>query len=134
MKSIKEMEIELSDLRSGTLNEFKEVAPQDMDAQKFEEWENRNSKMAELVDAIKEAKKYENQKADLEANLEKGQAIKEMPIHTEAKEEAKSLGGQLMDSKAYNAFIKEGQKNITSELKFDPRYEFKSTLVSVTKL
>lgn len=128
MKSIKEMEIELSDLRSGTLNEFKEVAPQDMDAQKFEEWENRNSKMAELVDAIKEAKKYENQKADLEANLEKGQAIKEMPIHTEAKEEAKSLGGQLMDSKAYNAFIKEGQKNITSELKFDPRYEFKTTL------
>ena len=82
MKDIKEMELELQELRGNTLNEFKELAPKDMDAEKFGEWEARNAKMAELVEAIKEAKKYENEKANLEADLEKGQSVKEMPIHT----------------------------------------------------
>ena len=128
MKDIKEMELELQELRGNTLNEFKELAPKDMDAEKFGEWEARNAKMAELVEAIKEAKKYENEKANLEADLEKGQAVKEMPIHTEAPKQYKGLGAELMDSKAYQSFMQDGQKNISSELKFDPRYEFKTTL------
>tara|TARA_Y100000004_G_scaffold187681_1_gene240810 strand:- start:175 stop:1422 length:1248 start_codon:yes stop_codon:yes gene_type:complete len=128
MKEIKAMELELQELRGNTLNEFKEVAPADMDAQKFEEWENRNAKMAELVEAIKEAKKYENEKANLEAELEKGKAVKEMPIHTEKQEPYKGLGAELMESKAYQKFMQDGQKNISSELKFDPRFEFKTTL------
>lgn len=125
---IKSMEKELHDLRESTLKEFKEVNPSDMDAQKLEEWNNRNEKMTDLVSQIKEAKKFQAEKADLEAELEKGQAVKEMPIHDEAKVVSKGIGGQLLDSEAYKAFMKNGQKNISSELKFNPKFEFKTTL------
>ena len=125
---IKSMEKELHDLRESTLKEFKEVNPSDMDAQKLEEWNNRNEKMTELVSQIKEAKKFQAEKADLEAELEKGKAVKEMPIHDEAKVVSKGIGGQLLDSEAYKAFMKNGQKNISSELKFNPKFEFKTTL------
>lgn len=52
-----------------------------------------------------------------------------MPIHNdEPKEVRKSLGGQFMDSNAYKSFMENGQKNINSELKWNPQVEMKTTL------
>ena len=125
---IKTMEAELLELRENTLNEFKEVDPSQMDAQKLEEWGNRNEKMSELVSKIKEAKKFEAEKADMEAELEKGKAVEPKAIHSEKVDEPTTLGDELLNSKAYQSFMKDGQKNITSELKFNPRVELKTTL------
>lgn len=132
MSDIKTMEQELLDLRENTLNEFKEVDPKHMDAQKLEEWEKRNDHMTELSTAIKEAKKAEkfaNERAEMESVVEKGKAVEPQAIHTEVKDQGpQTLGQALMESKAYNAFMNDGQKNITSELKFNPTFEFKTTL------
>ena len=125
---IKTMEAELLVLRENTLNEFKEVDPSQMDAQKLEEGGNRNEKMSELVSKIKEAKKFEAEKADMEAELEKGKAVEPKAIHSEKVDEPTTLGDELLNSKAYQSFMKDGQKNITSELKFNPRVELKTTL------
>ena len=125
---IKTMEAELLELRENTLSEFKEVDPSQMDAQKLEEWGNRNEKMSELVSKIKEAKKFEAEKSDMEAELEKGKAVEPKAIHSEKVDEPTTLGNELLDSKAYQSFMKDGQKNITSELKFNPRVELKTTL------
>jgi HK97 family phage major capsid protein len=125
---IKTMEAELLELRENTLNEFKEVDPSQMDAQKLEEWGNRNEKMSELVSKIKEAKKFEAEKADMESELEKGKAVEPKAIHSEKVEAPTTLGDELLNSKAYQSFMKDGQKNITSELKFNPRVELKTTL------
>ena len=84
---IKTMEAELLELRENTLSEFKEVDPSQMDAQKLEEWGNRNEKMSELVSKIKEAKKFEAEKSDMEAELEKGKAVEPKAIHSEKVDE-----------------------------------------------
>ncbi len=128
MANIKGMEQELLELRENTLNEFKEVDPSGMDSQKLEEWNTRNEKMSELVSKIKEAKKFEAEKADMESELEKGKAVEPNAIHADVKEAPRTLGSELLESKAYQAFMKDGQKNISSELKFNPAYEFKTTL------
>tara|TARA_R100001126_G_scaffold98053_3_gene71919 strand:- start:1191 stop:2450 length:1260 start_codon:yes stop_codon:yes gene_type:complete len=125
---IKTMEAELLELRENTLNEFKEVDPSSMDAQKLEEWGNRNEKMSELVAKIKEAKKFEAEKSDMETELEKGKAVEPKAIHSEKVDEPTTLGDELLNSKAYTSFMQDGQKNITSELKFNPRVELKTTL------
>jgi len=125
---IKTMEAELLELRENTLKDFSEVKSTDMDAQKLEEWQNRNEKMSELVVKIKEAKKFEAEKADMESELEKGKAVEPKAIHSEKVEAPTTLGDELLNSKAYQSFMKDGQKNITSELKFNPRVELKTTL------
>jgi hypothetical protein len=128
MANIKGMEQELLELRESTLKEFSEVDSTQMDSQKLEEWNTRNEKMSELVSKIKEAKKYEAEKADMESEVEKGKAVEPSAIHAEVKEAPTTLGQELLESKAYQSFMKDGQKNISSELKFNPAYEFKTTL------
>ena len=128
MADIKTMEAELHELRENTLSEFKEVNPAQMDAQKLEEWNSRNEKMSELVKSIKEAKKFESEKADIESELEKGNAVEPKAIHGESKEAPRTLGQELIESKAYKSFMQDGIKNVSSELKFNPSMEFKTTL------
>jgi|TARA_R100000353_G_C6505540_1_gene195295 HK97 family phage major capsid protein len=128
MSDIKNMEQELLELRENTLKEFTDVDPKNMDAQKLEEWTNRNERMSELVEDIKVAKKFQSEKEAMEKGVEESQKVESKGIHTEAPEAPKGLGDSLLESKAYNAFMNEGQKGIASELKFDPRYEFKTTL------
>jgi len=125
---IKGMEQELLELRENTLKEFSDVDPKHMDAQKLEEWNSRNDRMSELVNDIKAAKKFEGEKAAMEKGVEESQKVESKGIHAEVKEGPQTLGDSLLESKAYNSFMKEGQINISSELKFDPRYEFKTTL------
>jgi len=128
MSEIKNMEQELLELRENTLKEFTDVDPKNMDAQKLEEWTNRNERMSELVEDIKVAKKFQSEKEAMEKGVEESQKVESKGIHAEAPEAPKGLGDSLLESKAYNAFMDEGQKGISSELKFDPRYEFKTTL------
>lgn len=128
MSEIKNMEQELLELRENTLKEFTDVDPKNMDAQKLEEWTNRNERMSELAEDIKVARKFQTEKEAMEKGVEESQKVESKGIHVEAKEAPKGLGDSLMESKAYNAFMNEGQKGIASELKFDPRYEFKTTL------
>ena len=54
-----------------------------------------------------------------------------MPIHNEGKVERKTLGDQLIESSAYKSFMDNGQKNINSELKWNPQVELKATLTEM---
>lgn len=132
MAKLEELKKELHSLRENTLNEFKDVDTTDFDSDKKEEWANRNEKMSELVNEIKEAQKIEKEKKELEAELEKSNNVEPMAIHAEPKEEVKTLGQRFLDSNSFKAFKENGQKNITSELKWNPQVELKTTVTEST--
>jgi HK97 family phage major capsid protein len=131
MSNLNELKKELHQLRENTLSEFKEFDSTDFDSEKKEEWAKRNEKMAELVGQVKEATKIEAERKEMEAGLEAGKAVDPVAIQAEAvqaPEAPKSIGNQLMESDAYKSFMNNGQKNINSELKWNPQVELKTTL------
>ena len=131
MPKVDELKKELHELRENTLSEYKEFEAVDFDSEKKEEWAKRNEKMAELVTQVKEATKIESERKAMETELEAGKAVEPKAIHTEAvkaNDPVKTVGEQLVESNAYKAYMDSGQKNITSELKWNPKYEFKTTL------
>ena len=120
MANLNDLKIELQDLRESTMADFKGIESTGFDAEKKGEWAKRNERMSELVDQIKEATKIETEKKELEEAIEAGKVVEPKSIHFEKSYEApKTLGGQFLDSDAYKAFSENGQKNITSELKFN---------------
>ena len=123
---------ELQELRENTLNEFREVEMAEMDSEAKENWAKRNEKMAELVDSIKELSKVEKEKADMEKAVEAGKAVEPKAIHEDRIEAPKTIGQSFLESDAYKQFVNTGQKNIKSELKFDPRVELKTTVTETT--
>tara|TARA_R110002020_G_scaffold145384_2_gene318656 strand:- start:5647 stop:6894 length:1248 start_codon:yes stop_codon:yes gene_type:complete len=126
---IKQAEKDLQQLRESTLAEFSDVDAKGMGAEKLAEWNTRNEEMISLADQIKTAKKFEAEKTAIESDFEKGKAVEPKAIHTEAKEEApKTLGKALLESNAYKSFMENGQKNVSSELKWNPQVELKTTL------
>lgn len=131
MSNLNELKKELHELRENTLNEFKGFDSTDFDSEKKEEWAKRNEKMAELVAKVKEATKIENERKAMEADVEAGNAVDPVNIQSEAveaKEAPRTIGEQLTESSAYKSFMESGQKGIASELKWNPKYEFKTTL------
>ena len=90
--------------------------------------EDRNVEIEKLNEKVNELNALETQEARLEEALEKGKEVKSMPIHNEKEEVEKTLGNQLIDSSAYKSFMENGQKNINSELKWNPSVELKTTL------
>ena len=131
MPKLDELKKELHELRENTLNEYKEFEAVDFDSEKKEEWAKRNEKMAELVTQVKEATQIEAERKAMEDELEAGKAVEPKAIHTEAveaQESYKTVGEQLTESSAYKGYMESGLKNITSELKWNPKYEFKTTL------
>ena len=132
MANLEELKKELHALRENTMEEFKAVETEDFDSAKKEEWAKRNEKMSELVNDIKEAQKIEKERKELEAELEKSNNVEPMAIHAEPKEEVKTLGQRFLDSKSYKSFQENGQKNITSELKWNPQVELKTTVTEST--
>lgn len=126
---IKQAEKELQQLRETTLAEFSDVDAKGMGAEKLAEWNVRNEEMIKLAEDIKTAKKFEAEKTAMESDFEKGKAVEPQAIHTEAKEETpRTLGKALLDSNAYKSFMENGQKNVSSELKWNPQVELKTTL------
>ena len=128
MAKLEQLKKELHALRENTLEEFQGVDTVDFDSEKKEEWAKRNEKMSELVNDIKEAQKIEKERKELEAELEKSNNVEPMAIHAEPKEEVKTLGQRFLDSKSFKSFQENGQKNITSELKWNPQVELKTTV------
>ena len=131
MSKLDDLKMELQELRENTMSEFKEMESTDFSSEKKEEWAKRNEKMAELNGNIKEAVKIENERKEIEAGLEAGKVVEPKAIHTEPKADqapVESLGQQFMNSQAHEAFVKNGQKNISSELKWNPQVELKTTL------
>jgi len=134
MSKLIDMKKELQELRENTLNEFKEFEPTDFNSETKENWAKRNEDMADLVDKIKEAEKIDKEQKELESEIEKGKAVEPMAVHGEAKDkdDVKTLGQKFLETEAYKGFIENGQKGISSEVKFDPRYEFKTTVTEST--
>ena len=128
MAKLEQLKKELHALRENTLEEFQGVDTVDFDSEKKEEWAKRNEKMSELVNEIKEAQKIEKEKKELEAELEKSNNVEPMAIHAEPKEEVKTLGQRFLESNSFKSFKENGQKNITSELKWNPQVELKTTV------
>ena len=128
MAKLEQLKKELHALRENTLEEFQGVDTVDFDSEKKEEWAKRNEKMSELVNDIKEAQKIEKEKKELEAELEKSNNVEPMAIHAEPKEEVKTLGQRFLESNSFKSFKDNGQKNITSELKWNPQVELKTTV------
>ena len=128
MAKLEQLKKELHALRENTMEEFKAVETEDFDSAKKEEWAKRNEKMSELVNDIKEAQKIEKEKKELEAELEKSNNVEPMAIHAEPKEEVKTLGQRFLESNSFKSFKDNGQKNITSELKWNPQVELKTTV------
>ena len=128
MAKLEQLKKELHALRENTLEEFQGVDTVDFDSEKKEEWAKRNEKMSELVNDIKEAQKIEKEKNELEAELEKSNNVEPMAIHAEPKEEVKTLGQRFLESNSFKSFKDNGQKNITSELKWNPQVELKTTV------
>jgi HK97 family phage major capsid protein len=117
----------LQELREG-LKGFAEANPfSEMTAEIKSEWAERNNEVEELAEAVKSLQVMEKQQADNDAELEKGAEVKTLPIHNEVEKEApKGLSAQIRESKAYNAFMKEGMLNISSEIKYNPFLETKT--------
>ena len=132
MAKLEQLKKELHALRENTLEEFQGVDTVDFDSEKKEEWAKRNEKMSELVNDIKEAQKIEKEKKELEAELEKSNNVEPMAIHAEPKEEVKTLGQRFLESNSFKSFKDNGQKNITSELKWNPQVELKTTVTETT--
>lgn len=100
----------------------------EISAEKKQAIEDRNVEIEKLNEKVNELNALEIQEARLEEALEKGKEVKSMPIHNEKPEVSKTMGEQLVDSNAYKSFMENGQKNITSELKWNPKVELKTTL------
>ena len=69
--------------------------------------------MAELVTQVKEATQIESERKAMEEELEAGKAVEPKAIHTEAveaKEPYKTVGEQLIESRAYKGYMDSGQK------------------------
>jgi len=130
MSKLIELKKELQELRENTLNEFKDMDSTGFDSEAKENWAKRNERMAELVNSIKEASAIESEKKEMEAGLEAGKIVEPKAIHNPKAEapEYKSLGQLFLESDSYKAFKETGQKNIKSELKYDPRVELKTTV------
>ena len=130
MSKLIELKKELQELRENTLNEFKDMDSTGFDSDAKENWSKRNERMAELVETIKEATQIENEKKEMEAGIEAGKVVEPKAIHNPKSEapEHKSLGQLFMESDSYKAYKETGQKNIKSELKYDPRVELKTTV------
>ena len=139
MKEIKlskltELTQELHALRQTQFDAVKEMKDtfeggSEISVEKKQAIEDRNVENEKLNEKVNELNALETQEARLEEALEKGKEVKSMPIHNEKEEVArKTLGDQLIDSSAYKSFMNNGQKNINSELKWNPSVELKTTL------
>ncbi len=117
---------ELQELREG-LKGFAEANPfSEMTAEIKGEWAERNNAVEQLATQVKELQVMEKAQADNEAELEKGAEVKSLPIHNEVVETTKGLSEQIQDSRAYKAFMDEGQLNISSEIKYNPFMDTKT--------
>jgi len=97
-------------------------------AEDKEKWAQMNSDAKSLADAIREQQVFEKQVKDNQVEVEKGNEVTSLPIHEEKAQKPLTLGDEVRNSRAFKAFMEEGQLNISSEIKYNPILE-KKTLV-----
>jgi HK97 family phage major capsid protein len=131
--SLNEKKQKLQDLREKALDQVKEMESGTVDAEQRAEFIARNDELDKLAKEVRELEVFESKKAQLETDVEQGKAVTTpAPVFNEEPvQEMKTLGQALYESKSVQAFINEGQKNITSEIKWSPLVE-KKTLLTET--
>lgn len=131
--SLNEKKQKLQDLREKALDQVKEMESGTVDAEQRAEFIARNDELDTLAKEVRELEVFESKKAQLETDVEQGKAVTTpAPVFNEEPvQEMKTLGQALYESKSVQAFINEGQKNITSEIKWSPLVE-KKTLLTET--
>ena len=102
-----------------------------VDAETREEWIQRNDAIDALAKEVREMEVFESKKAQLENDVEEGKAVEvTAPVFNEvpAKEMPRTLGQALYESKAFQAYVKDGAKGIKSEINWSPLTETKTLL------
>jgi len=134
MSKLNELNQQLHALRETQFEAIKEMKStfeggSEISVEKKQAIEDRNVEIEKLNEKVNELNALSIEEARLEEALEKGKEVKSMPIHNdEPREVKKTLGQQFMDSNAYKGFMNNGQKNVNSELKWNPKVELKTTL------
>ena len=128
MSNLDAKKAKLQELRESALNEAKTHNFDDMTHEQKEAWVNRNEEMEALSKEVKQLQEYDAQVKRLEADVQAGKEVKALPIHEEMPEQTKSIAQMFQESKAVQSFIKEGMKNITSEVKWNPILETKTLM------
>ncbi len=129
--SLKEKKQELQDLREKALADVKDMEDGSMDAEKRDEWIQRNDAIDALAKEVREMEVFESKKAQLENDVEEGKAVEvTAPVFNEVpqKEMPKTLGQALYESKAFQAYVNDGAKGIKSEINWSPLVETKTLL------
>jgi len=134
MSKLNELNQQLHALRETQFEAIKEMKStfeggSEISVEKKQAIEDRNIEIEKLNEKVNELNALSIEEARLEEALEKGKEVKSMPIHNdEPREVKKTLGEQLRESNAFKGFMENGQKNISSELKWNPKVELKTTL------
>lgn len=124
-----EKKIKLQNLREEALEELKSIDPATMDADMKESMAKRSQEIDTLAKEVRDEENLAKNIKDLENDVEKGKAVDTAPVfNDEPKQERKTLGQALFESKSVQAFVNDGQKNLTSQIKWNPLLETKTLL------
>lgn len=131
MANLEAKRIQLQELREKALADAKEHNFADMTVEQKTAWEQQNEDMEKLASEIREEEKYNSQLDDINAEYKAGAEVQTVAIHDEPKQPAKTLGQKLMETEAFQKFLNNGAKNITSKVDYNPLME-KKTLLTET--
>lgn len=128
MANLEAKKIQLQELREKALADAKEHNFADMTVEQKTAWEQQNEDMEKLASQIREEEKYNSQLDDINAEYKAGAEVQTVAIHDEPKTPAKTLGQKLMETEAFQKFLNNGAKNITSKVDYNPLMERKTLL------
>jgi len=129
MANLDAKKAQLQELREKALNEAKEHNFADMTVEQKTAWEQQNEDMEKLASEIRTEEKYNSQVANLQGEVKAGAEVQNVAIHDDApKAPAKTLGQKLMETEAFQKFINNGAKNITSKVDYNPLLQTKTLL------
>tara|TARA_Y100000004_G_scaffold92612_1_gene103778 strand:+ start:7718 stop:8968 length:1251 start_codon:yes stop_codon:yes gene_type:complete len=129
MANLEAKKIQLQELREKALADAKEHNFADMTVEQKTAWEQQNEDMEKLASQIREEEKYNSQLDDINAEYKAGAEVQNVAIHDDTpKAPAKTLGQKLMETNAFQQFVNNGAKNITSKVDYNPLLEKKTLL------
>jgi len=126
MSELDKKSAKLHELREGLAKfagekDFSEFTPEDKTT-----WAQMNDEAKALADEVREQQIFEKEmKANADA-IDAGNTVAPLPIHEEKAEAPKTLGQQIQESRAFKAYMEDGQLNVSSELKYNPIMESKT--------
>ncbi len=127
MKKIIELKEELGALREEAIKDANEDFGL-LDHEQKQAWFDRNERMEALRSEISELQVVEKARQTMNDEEAELKSVEPSPIHEEKTEPVKSLSEQIVESDAYQAYVKNGQKNVNSELKWNPLTEYKTLM------